>query len=194
MEDIFGVILSNIDAGSTFKSSRLVCRLWLKVTKKLFPRGHLKFANHIQTIVEKVLEYNKHAEKPIEIHGEILSTNSTWEFIQKHPEINWDMQNFVQYGNVTDENVDFCKKVLRELDIIAEWANREFPMVRSTHLSWKAILEIGISRIQRLPKITLEMFKEAEEYFKTNSMEFDHNYLISRLQYDGDEEVIVAFN
>lgn len=69
MEDIFGVILSNIDAGSTFKSSRLVCRLWLKVTKKLFPRGHLKFANHIQTIVEKVLEYNKHAEKPIEIHG-----------------------------------------------------------------------------------------------------------------------------
>lgn len=104
------------------------------------------------------------------------------------------MQNFVQYGNVTDENVDLCKKVLRELDIIAEWANREFPMVRSTHLSWKAILEIGISRIQRLPKITLEMFKEAEEYFKTNSMEFDHNYLISRLQYDGDEEVIVAFN
>ncbi len=151
MEDVTRLILSDIDTGSDFKSARLVSHLWLRITKKLFPDGHIKFANQLQTIVEKVLEYNRNIKsshdfpmnlfngyKRIHIDMSELSKNPniTWEFIKKHPELDWDMDGFVQNKNMVDELVDpFLATYTGAGDCIT---------FTSKNLSWESIIKLGL--------------------------------------------------
>lgn len=186
MEDIFRVILSNIDRGSTFKAARLVCRIWRDITQKLFPDGHLVFANHLQTIVEKVIEHNKGLDNMmdlIRLDFNELSCNPgiTLDFIKRHKELPWDMANFCRGPNMPDEYVDaYLKKYGNYCAII------------SKHLSWKSMVEIGLWFIESsiIPVITPEMALDV--FTKDPSVVTTPPYDI--LAEYGNEEVIVQYN
>ncbi len=190
MEDILGNILSQIDAGSTFKSARLVSRLWLRITHKLFPDGHLKFANHLETILEKVLEYNKNImdsmtfprnlflrERQIYLDMTELSRNPniTWEFIKRHPELKWNMELFIQGPNMVDELVEPFLEFFSEDDCLS---------FSSKKLSWDSLVKIGIDNyeLEDAPVLTLETLQRVGEITEYDMANF------------GDEEVILKYD
>ncbi len=107
MDDVVFVILTNIDAGSTFKSARLVSHSWRNAVDKVFPDGSVRFANQLQTIVKKML---KLAPEKVHRWSGLLSNNPniTWSFIGSTPEIVWRTFDFVTGPNLTDDLVDFA--------------------------------------------------------------------------------------
>ncbi len=169
MEDILGNILSDIDCGSDFKSARLVSHAWLRITQKLYPDGHLRFANHLQTIVELALELNKRFStsdpiehffgKRIQLDFYALSKNPniTWDFIKKHKDLPWDIKSFVCGPNMIDELVDPCLKL---------FSDHKDVYYISKKLSWISKAKIGFDEYRLIsscppPPITTEVLKMA---------------------------------
>ncbi len=170
MDDIIQLIVANIDAGSTFKSARLISRAWLNATRKLFPDGHLRFANHLQTIIEKALEYHE------TLRGDIIAylrfkkkfyklfnclsnnPNITWDFIKKHPELPWDLSKIMEGYNITDEIVDLY---------VNHGINDKGMLYRGNmQMSWESVVKLGVSRLNLLsllPAITPEILERLEE-------------------------------
>lgn len=210
MEDILGIILSNIDRGSTFKSARLVCRAWRNISDKLFPDGHTRFANHLQTIIEKILEliedskddivkylYNKHIFFD-NFHRLNSNSNITWDFIKKHPELPWNLVELMEEINITDELVDMYVEAHIDDDEILYKSNMQ--------LSWDSIVKLGPSRIPfrcPAPAITPEILEHIETNWDRLTSSWYHrkmtedNDMCDRLDDNilaayGTEEVIVS--
>ncbi len=191
MEDILTRILSQIDAGSAFKTARLVCVQWRDITKKLFPDGHLKFANHLQTIIEKVLEHNNkpldrdpldyltdNGRRPIILPIIQLSSNPniTLDFMKKHPKLGWDLDSITTGPNMVDELVDWC-------------ISRKIRDITSTKLSWESIAKIGFTKYQNYHfahPITPEIFQKIEKYLGDDKEVIDNFIAIY-----GNEELIM---
>ncbi len=194
MEDILRIILSNIDCGSDFKSARLVSRAWLRITQNLHPDGHIRFANHLQTIVEKVLEYNKqfvtddplhlfdwHKQIPINMDDLSWNPRITWDFIKKHTDLKWNMNNFVQGPNMLDELVEpLLRSFPCDGDIV------DFTSVK---ISWEYIAKLldapYLFDIHYAPVLTLETLQRIGE------MNFITDDLMAKF---GNEEVILEYD
>ncbi len=199
MEDILRIILSQIDCGSDFKSARLVCRAWRDITQKLFPDGHLRFANHLQTIIEKMLEYIEDTFKKdiikyhdikhkffAHFHRLNSNPNITWDFIKKHPELPWSLPHLMKEIEVTDELVDMM--VAYNISCKA-----------NPRLSWDSLIKVGnyiYPSKGMAPALTPEILKHIEANWTTLTSRrrvkmnfFIHDDVLASY---GTEEVIVS--
>ena len=83
-QELIGTIFTCITYGSDYKTISLVDRYWNRLIKKVHPNAHLKFCNHLLTLL------SRYPNQQWSWNDLSLNPNITWEVVENHPNKPWD--------------------------------------------------------------------------------------------------------